>query len=50
MEVVFIILSLAGLAIALKLSQREEKRYHDQIAECRARLKYQLEHNRRTCR
>lgn len=43
MEVVFIILSLAGLALALKQSAREEKRYQTQMAECRNQLLFHLE-------
>jgi hypothetical protein len=43
MEVVFIILSLAGLALGLKQSAQEEKRYKTQMAECRNRLLYQLD-------
>ena len=49
MEVVFIMLSLAGLALVLNMSQREEKKYKAEIAECRARLICQLEKNQRSC-
>ena len=49
MELLFVILSLAGLAMVLKLSQREEKRYHQDIAECRARLAHHLGRDQGGC-
>jgi hypothetical protein len=42
MEVAIILTSLIGIGFAVNLSVREEKRYRAQMAECRARLLYQL--------